>query len=155
MSMEGIASAVSKYAPLLASVISESNPIAGLVIGAIAKLFGVNTDESSILAAMSSDPNVAVKLKQMELEHQQAIMANQVNDKIDARAREERIIELTGKRDWILDTIALTVIIGFFLICILNYFVHLGDDHIVSMLMGQISSGFMLCLGYYFGSSNK
>lgn len=74
---------------------------------------------------------------------------------METQEREEKIVQLTGKRDGILDFIAIMVIVGFFGLCIINYFIQLSDDHVVVMLIGQISSGFMLCLSYYFGSSNK
>lgn len=155
MDFKAIAIAVSKYAPLLGSVISEANPIAGLIVMAIAKAFSSSSDPTTLLSSIQSDPQAEVKLKQLELEHQDALMQNQVEDHANARQREEDIIRLTGKRDGILDFIAVLVVIGFFILCGLNYFVKLDDDHIVVMLVGQISSGFMLILGYYFGSSNK
>lgn len=150
---KAIASAVSKYAPLLGSVISEFNPIAGLIVMAIAKIF--NTTPDQLPQVISDDPSSPIKLKQLEIEHQNAILKNQNEDRSNARNREEKIVQLTGKRDRILDSIAILVVIGFFVLCILSYFVSISDDHVLSMLIGQISSGFMLCLSYYFGSSNK
>lgn len=155
MDFKDISLTVSKYAPLLGSVISESNPIAGLIVMAIAKLFNTSSDPSAILSSIQGDPDAAVKLQQLEIEHQDALIQNQMEDHANARQREEDIIKITGKRDGILDFLAILVVVGFFFLCGLNYFIKLADDHIVVMLIGQISSGFMLCLSYYFGSSNK
>jgi uncharacterized membrane protein YraQ (UPF0718 family) len=155
MDINNIASSVKKFMPLLASVISAENPIAGLIIMAISNKFGVSSDPSQIINAINSDSNAAAKLNQIENEHKEAILKYQNADHASAREREETIIKLTGKRDWILDVITILVVVGFFILCILNYYVDLEDDHIVTMFIGQLSSGFMLCLSYYFGSSNK
>ena len=163
MNLKPIGDFVLKYAPLLGGVISATNPLAGMVVTTIADMFGADSkNPDDILAKMSSDPDAAVKLKQIEAEQQNVLVQAQaseysasVDDRSNARAREEAVIKATGKRDWVIDMIAVIVIVGFFILCIINYFVNLTDDHIIVMLIGQISSGFMLCLSYYFGSSNK
>jgi hypothetical protein len=155
MELKAIAETVSKYAPLLGSVISESNPIAGLILMAIAKIFNVSSHPDYIINAINNDPDAALKLKKLEYEHEDIILQNQTEDRINARDRETKVIQLTGKRDWVLDFLSIIVVIGFFSLCILNYFIKPDDDNIIIMLIGQISSGFMLCLSYYFGSSNK
>lgn len=156
MNLKDLSSHVSKYAPLLASVIGEANPIAGLVIMALAKAFNCSSNPDDIIASMSADPGATqLKLQQLQIEHEDALNQNQIEDDSNARAREEDIIKLTGRRDWVLDFIAVLVVVGFFVLCAINYFIKLNDDHVVIMLIGQISSGFMLCLSYYFGSSNN
>ncbi len=163
MEFKKVSDFVVKYAPLLGSAISISNPMAGMAIGLIAQMFGADVkNPDDILAKMSNDPNVEVKLKQIEADQKEAIIQSQtaefqaaVSDRESARDREEKIIQLTGNRDWIIDLIAVIVIVSFFTLCALNYFVDLKDDHVMVMLIGQVSSGFMLCLSYYFGSSSK
>lgn len=154
MELKTISETVSKYAPLLGSVLTEANPIAGMVVMMLAKLFNSTSEPSDILNKIALDPQAGEKLKELELEHQDALIQNQVEDRINARDRETKVIQLTGKRDWVLDFLSFIVVVGFFILCILNYFVKPDDDNIVVMLIGQISSGFMLCLSYYFGSSN-
>lgn len=153
MDFKAIESCVSKLMPLLGSVISESNPIAGLIVMAISKEFNCSSD--NLVSTINADPDADVKLHRVEWDHQDAIMQYQTQDKANAREREEKIDAITGKRDWLLDAIAILVVIGFFGLCLINYFIELEDDHVVAMLTGQVSSGFMLCLSYYFGSSNK
>lgn len=162
MELKILAETVSKFAPLLGSVIATSNPIAGIAIKLIANIFNANSNPDDIVAQISKDPDAAIKLKQLEYEHQDALLNKQITqqqisaeDTQDARKREEEIVKLTGKRDIMLDILAILVVFGFFALCLVNYFVHITDDHIIVMLIGQISSGFMLCLSYYFGSSNK
>lgn len=155
MELKAISETVSKYAPLLGSVLTEANPIAGMVVMMLAKLFNSTSEPSDLINKITIDPNAAEKLKQLQIDHQDALIQNQIEDRINARDRETKVIQLTGKRDWVLDFLSFIVVVGFFILCILNYFVKPDDDNIVVMLIGQISSGFMLCLSYYFGSSNK
>ncbi len=155
MNLSGLSVFVSKYAPLLGSVISEINPIAGLIIMALAKEFNASSDPNDLISKMSDDPELSDKLQKIEETHKDALIKNQIEDRENARAREERIIQLTGKRDWVLDIISISVIYGFITLALINYFVDIPDDRIIMMLIGQLSSEFMLCLSYYFGSSNK
>lgn len=156
MNLALIKEIVSKSAPLLGSVLTISNPIAGMVVQVIAHMFSADPENiNEIINRISNDKDADSKLKEIELAHQDALQQNQVEDRMNAREREKDIVKVTGKRDSILDWIAILVIIGFFLLCIVNYFEHLSDDHIVTMLIGQMSSGFLLVLSYYFGSSNK
>ena len=163
MNLKPIGDFVLKYAPLLGGVISATNPLAGLVVTTIADMFGADSkNPEDILAKMSSDPDAETKLKQIEAEQQNVLVqarasefSASVDDRSNARGREEAVIKETGKRDWVIDMIAVIVIIGFFGLCILNYFIDLKDDHVLIMLIGQISSGFMIVLGYYFGASSQ
>lgn len=157
MDFKTIAGAVSKYAPLLGESISETNPIAGLMVMAIAKLFNTSSDPSSILAGIQSDPEAATKLQQLELEHQEAILKYQLDDRSSAREREEKIVSITGKNDYVLDSIAFLVIAGYFCMCTIVAFTKLdqSDHDVLYMMVGQLTGGFIMVLSYYFGSSNK
>ncbi len=152
---KGIELAVEKYAPLLSSVISPFNPIAGSIILEISKALNVKPDQ--IATTISNDPNTAMALKELEIKHQDILVQNQTEDHANAREREEKVIQLTGKRDLVLDMIAFIVIIGFFVMCAMVEFTHLdqSDHDVLYMLSGQLTAGFMMVLSYYFGSSNK
>jgi uncharacterized membrane protein YraQ (UPF0718 family) len=155
MDFGAVEKVVSRYAPLLGSAISEYNPLAGIIIMGIAQEFDSKADPTSLVNAIQTDQNAQAKLHQLEIEHQDAILQANTKDVANARDREEKIVQITGKRDRILDALAVLVVIGFFGICIINYFFELEDDHVVVMLTGQISSALMMVLSYYFGSSNK
>ena len=156
--IENIAKSVLPYAPSVAS--SLLGAPGGLIVSLLEHLFGVDADK--LPDTISADPAAREKLQELANQHQEILehyalqqFQSVVDDRKSARDREEKIIQLTGKRDWMLDGIAVLVILGFFILCIINYFVKIPDDHVITMLIGQISSGFMLCLSYYFGSSNK
>lgn len=149
-----IASLVEKEAPLLASVIGTANPMAAILVNLLLKAFGI-LSPMQLPAAIDADPDAAIKLKQIEADHNDVLIQSNMNDTASAREREEDIVAKTGKRDWVLDLIAILFITFFFVICTLNYFFSIKDDHILIMLLGQITAGVGYILSYYFGSSNK
>lgn len=75
----------------------------------------------------------------------------------DAREREIEVTTSLKKRDWVMEGIAISVVVGYFCMCGIVTFIHLpSDSHdILNMLFGQLMGGFMMVLSYYFGSSNK
>jgi len=154
MNFSSIASIIKKDAPFLADVIATANPIAGVIVKLLFRTFGVS-DENSLSNILNTDPQSKEKLQEIENQHIENLLRLSINDKADAREREEKIVSLTGKRDWVLDLIAVLFITFFFTVCILGYFYDIKEDHVMLMLIGQISAGVGLILAYYFGSSNK
>lgn len=158
MNLESIAKEALKFSPLIATAIG--GPAGGIIASLLSAAFGCTTD--TLADTISTSANSAVTMQQFELEHKKELAqiqstqyTTEVNDRENARDREVEIDKITGQRDWMLDTIAMVVILGFFCLCMLNYFVDISDDHVITMLVGQISSGFVLVLSYYFGSSKK
>jgi hypothetical protein len=147
---------IEKMAPMLASALM--SPAAGMAIQLLENTFGVSSD--SLATTISQDPNALEKLQQLELSHSDTLAQyksqdyqTEISDRKDARQHEEKIIQETGKRDWALDMIAVVFILFFFTLCVLNYFLEIKDDHVMVMLIGQVSAGVGLILSYYFGSS--
>jgi hypothetical protein len=158
MYLKELANLIAKDAPILGSVVSIFNPLLGTVIASIGKAFNADPNNlDDIASKIATDPDAKMKLKQLEIEHQDAIYKLQVSDRESAREREEKIVELTGKRDWVIDVIAIFVIFGFFIMCILvgSGKFDQSDHDILYMLIGQLSAGFLMIVSYYFGSSNK
>lgn len=150
---------VNAFAPVIASMISSANPLAGFAISNIAKLFGLNYQdgEQAIIDKIKSDPSAQLKLKELELQYHETLSVNSNKDKNNARSREEKITEILKKRDYVMEGIAVAVVIGYFAMCCLTVFysIPLADHDMLNMLFGQLMGGFMMVLSYYFGSSNK
>lgn len=161
MDYKAIGSAVSAVAPLLGKVISAANPIAGIIVTLIGKLFGINMEQPNSAQVLSTtiqnDPDAGVKLKQLELEHQDNLLKTTVDDRENARAREIAVITKTGKTDSLLNFIALVVIVGYFIMSILVCFTKLdrANNDVLYLMVGQLTGGFIMVLSYYFGSSNQ
>jgi hypothetical protein len=156
-SMQQLVNIVEKASPLLATAIASANPIAGVLIGLIANVFGVRKNNlDGIVNSITNDPMASVKLKQIEYEHQDSLYNSEVQDRVSARGREEAIIA-SGKRDWLMDFIALVVVCGYFIMCKLVVFNKIDTDNqqVLYMMYGQLTGGFIMVLSYYFGSSKK
>lgn len=156
MDFKTLGNVISKFAPLLGTAVSAGNPVAGVLVSLVGGLFGANkNDASDIISKIMNDKDAETKLKQIEYDHQEALLANEVDDRKSAREREEAIVQLTGKRDWILDMIAFIVISGYFVMCSLVLFNKLNNENsqVLYMMFGQLTGGFIMVLSYYFGSS--
>lgn len=157
MSISTLIGIAEKLAPSIATLLG--SPIAGVVVSMLGSYLGVPS--ASVAETLSADPDAKLKLDGFVLQYKTELaslaagnFAKAVEDTESARARDLAIVT-SGKTDWVLSTIALVVVVGFFLLCGLNYFLKIGDDHVLIMLIGQVSSGFLLVLGFYFGSSKK
>jgi hypothetical protein len=150
---------VSKYAPILGTLISTVNPLAGFAVSHIAQLFGLSfSDEpQTIINKINADSDAANKLKSLELNYQQTLLLNDSKDRMNARDREVKMAETLKKRDYVMEGIAVAVVIGYFAMCSITVFfsIPLADHDMLNMLFGQLMGGFMMVLSYYFGSSNK
>ena len=64
---------------------------------------------------------------------------------------------LFGRRDLVMDFIAITVVIGFFAMAfIIALTPRDNSDHdVLNMLIGQLSAGFIAVLSFFFGSIRK
>ncbi|HLX54647.1 MAG TPA: hypothetical protein VKR58_11930 [Aquella sp.] len=157
MDYKSISSLVAKYAPVLGEVVGAANPLAGIAVNLIAKVFGANiNDEQDIINKITNDPTAAIKLRQLELENQEHLVQASVSDRMSARDREEEIVKATGKRDYVLDVIAIMVVLGYFMVCFTVLFMHINNSsphEILYMLIGQLTGAFLMVLGYYFGGS--
>jgi hypothetical protein len=158
MNLTEIAKATLKFSPVIATAMG--SPIAGMIASLLATAFGV--EPKDLANTITNDPNAEFKLKQFELEHTEALTkiaadnySTEVDDRKNARDREIQQEKITGKVDWVLSGIAIMVVIGFFSLCAMNYLLPVRDDHVLIMLIGQISSGFVMVLSFYFGSSKK
>lgn len=61
------------------------------------------------------------------------------------------------KRDWVMDSIALIVVVAFVLMSFLIVFSKLdqSDHDVLYMLVGQLSAGFIGILSFFFGNIRK
>lgn len=67
MSWSDLGKTIAGYAPLLGSVVG--GPAGGAIGSVLASAFGSENTPLSIIAAIESDPEAAIKLKQVELTH--------------------------------------------------------------------------------------
>ena len=153
INLKDISNVVSKYAPLLGSIISTANPLAGMVVSLIASVFGANKDDSSdIINKINSNENAAQKLKELEIEHKNLLSNNQLKDMESARDREIETTKITGKRDYVMETIAILIIVSTFSLTALMIFYpnQINNNTIINIFSGNLMAAFMVVIKYYF-----
>lgn len=168
MEWKDVGGAIKKFAPILGTVIGgPAGGALGGVVSTVASAFGLGEEEATpqkLSDIISSDPEAAIKLKQIESEHKIELekLAFQMEsirlaDTQNARKREMDIVKATGKRDWNLYALSWIVVAGFFSLCAMLMVVSLpkGQNEVIFMLFGALSSGFGQVLQYFFGSSKS
>ncbi len=87
-----------------------------------------------------------------------------IMDDITATQMERNAIEMArkaqpvfGRRDFVMDFIAICVVLGFFAMAFIIAFTPRdnSDHDILNMLIGQLSAGFIAVLSFFFGSIRK
>ena len=168
MTFKDVASKIAQAAPLLGTVLGgPAGGAIGGVISAVASAFGLKPDDvkkdpQKLVKAIETDPEAALKLKQLEMEMQSELRKLaleqdrlRLQDVADARKRELAIVQRTGKKDINLYILAWTIVFGFFFLCGLLLYIPIPKEsnQVVFMLFGALSAGFGQVLQYFFGSS--
>lgn len=156
--LENLKSVVSKVAPLLGSALG--SPLAGVALSFISNSFGDKNGEFSpeqLLAKITSDPDAAVKLKEIEMKHEtelRQIAFNtyqaQLNDIQNARAAKNATEQFTGKKDWLIPFLVLAAV-GLFGFCLFAAWFSSGSaNQIFIYLIGQQSGVYLSVYAFYF-----
>lgn len=90
MNLKSVLANVSHVAPTLAKVISliPGGQIPGALLGLLGEAFG-GTDETTIANNIQTDPNVVIKLKQIDSDERLATLANQLQSDQGAYAAQQ------------------------------------------------------------------
>lgn len=156
MDLSAVKNAISIYAPLLGGAIGGQ---AGDLVGSlIAMAFGSSfKNPEDLLAKIRSDPEAALKLRQLQDQHQEALMAleNQqaiiiTTDIQDARKRQLEEEKITGHRDWIVP------ILAFFVLCIyaiIQFYVIFNPSSADDLVSARLQDVVIIVMSYYFGYS--
>lgn len=156
-----VSSLVSKVigfgAPLLGTLIG--SPLAGIALSLIGSAFGVKSDPDAIMAALSQDPEAAVKLKQIEAQHSEILAQIASTDfytsYLDRKDARDKAIE--GKYDWFVHMLSVFITLGFFCSVVMVFFTKAdpGDHDILNMMLGSLGTCWVQVIAFYFGNINK
>ena len=145
---------VKNIAPSIATALG--SPLAGMAVSALAERFGVEDEVEAVTKAIKSDPEAAIKLKQLELDKFKAVLA----DKDSARNREATIA--TSEKAPLLNklispALALIVVAAWVGIqfTLINTTIPQEMRELVARVLGTLDGALMLILSYFFGSSTK
>ena len=141
-------------APAIATAIG--GPLGGLAVSALAQKFDVEDEVEAVTKAIKSDPEAALKLKELEQARFQSILA----DKDSARDREVAIA--TSDKSPLVNklvspVLAIIVVLAWVGIqyTLLNTTVPQEMRELVARVLGTLDGALMVILSYYFGASTK
>lgn len=166
---------VGSAAPVVGTLLGGS---AGNAVGElVAKALGVENSPEAIEKELKNNPEAYLKLKELEVSKELAILKAQfenkvednrhvesskkviLDDKADARTREVEVTKTTGKRDLAVLLLASVIVIGFFAGLISLIYVTLdkgsGTYEIIYMMFGALIAKFGTVVDYFFGASDK
>lgn len=138
-----IANAVGEYAPSVATALVGSG--GGIIVTLLENMFGVKSN--ALATAIAADPDAKEKLKALEMQHGETLLSLDTADRKNARANEN-----TDKHFWILATLSIIFVLGFFSfigLMLTQYFPSAADAH---QVFDILSNSTMLVLSYWFGS---
>ena len=155
--MDELKNVLSKSVPFLGSVIGTASPVAGVLFNSIASLFGLDSNASpeDLRKAIEGDKEAYLKLRTLEMTHASEIQQAELQMRLGAYNREIEVVKATGRHDWVLSALALSMIAGFFIYAFMLFFVHVDSTvhDIVMFIAGQISSMAILVASYFFGAT--
>jgi hypothetical protein len=139
-------------APGLATMVA--GPLGGLAVKAIAEKFGVEDTVEAVTAAIQSDPDAAMKLREIDLKEIEA----HAKDRNSARDREIQIAtsdKAPMLNKLVTPVLALGVVGLSFLLFAILIFVDVKPEakDILIYILGVLSAAVTQILSYYFGSS--
>jgi hypothetical protein len=76
---------------------------------------------------------------------------------IEGARLEQKKTQIFGRRDFVMDFIAICVVLGFFTMAFVIAFPprNNSDHDVLNMLIGQLSAGFIAVLSFFFGNIRK
>lgn len=152
---------IASAAPILGTVVG--GPVGGIVgkgLSLIAEAFGCEPTEDAVASAIKADPQAAIKLKELELQHQTVLIEWQrvqlqaeLENTKDARSRE---VQMTQAGNWMgaitPAIVSIVVIVGFF--WMLRAVVDMQTvNEPALLLLGSLGTAFGAVVNYYLGSS--
>ena len=170
MNWKDVGQKIAGFAPLLGSVVSDYVPygtIPGGIISAIARALGAAdetpNDIADALDGMQTD-EARIKLIEIQTTHEAELqrisleqLRVQLADVQNARNREVKGTEATGKRDVNLYVLAWVMVAGFFVVIGLLMVIGLPEtgDNAVMLLFGSLAASVGQIVNYFFGSSRS
>lgn len=163
MDWKDVAGAVGKAAPIIGGLLGgPAAPITAAVGAIVASALGTDNNPEAVHAALQSDPDALVKLREAEMTHKLALERLKLEeprmllaDRQDARARDVAIQQATG-RNLRADVLAWAAIGGLVATILLVFFVEVPAGparDILLLLAGALIAIVKDVYGFEFGSS--
>jgi len=141
--MNNLINLLKQYSPQLAT--AAGGPLAGILVQTIAQKLGVEATPSAVTAAIQADPQVALKLAEIDADQ----FKTEVEDRKSAREMQ------TATRSLFVPALG-TLIVGSFIgVVIATLFgLTIPDSVLAGTLIGYLSGKAEQVISFYFGSSH-
>lgn len=154
MEWSDLGKSVAKVAPLLGTAIG--GPLGGGVGAIIASVFGAENDPTEIASAIKADPQAAIKLRKIELDHSARLQElllettkSELADKQNARKENKH-----SKMPAIL-SVALNVFVAGIVYLLFYVAVPEGSRDVLFMLLGVVVKEWGGAMQYWFGTTRS
>lgn len=142
-------------APILGTVLG--SPLAGVALSLIANCFGGNPkDIGDLLNKIKLDANASVKLREIELQHQEILQHIASHDfEIEVQDKEDARKYGYLYKDFLLH-MSYFVTVGFFAALFLLFIpltISESEKNLLSMLVGMLASKWQTIIDFFYGSS--
>lgn len=152
MNIKDLGNALLRIAPAIGSALL--GPAGGLAVSAITSIFGGSKDNlDEVYKNIMMDPDHLIKLRQIESDHEielQAISVDALKAEIDDRKNARKLNKDSKYGHIFVDAIALTFIIGYFIVISLML---CGKVSFNEIIFTALTAMLTLILSYYFGTS--
>lgn len=151
--LEGFGSVIEKFAPTVASMLG--GPMAGIATSLICHVFGIpasNAKVQTILSAISGDPNVEERLRELETQVSIAKLNVGASDTADARATEIEEEKL-GIKDNMPKIITIFLMACFVTILVLLFTqtIDTKNSTLLGAMVGMLAKEFIQACRFYIG----
>ena len=150
--MDTLIGLVKNAAPAVATALG--GPMAGKAVSMISEMLGVDDNVDAVTKALQADPNLALKLREIDLKELEV----HAKDRDSARIREVELAKSENApyiNKIVTPVLALGVMVLSFSLFATLIFVEVKPDakDILIYILGVLSAAVMQVLTYYFGSS--
>lgn len=172
---KSIAGTVAPYAPTIGRVLgagfgSLGSTIGGIAGDALASIFGTEATPEAVGKAIAQDPDAASKLQQLEADRGQEILAQaqvkieelkqqteqfriSADDTQNARQFTAQLVASSSPLAWGASVLAVVYTTAFLVVLSVAMTNKIEENQILLVLLGSLTAGQTMILGYFFGSS--
>lgn len=158
--IESIISLVKTSSPLVATALG--SPLAGIALSLLGNAFGSKSKSpDEILNLLQNDPQYALKIKQIEIDHEFELaklasddFKTEVSDRMNARTLEMEKEKL-GIHDYTPIILAYVLTMGVFLSLLFLFLYGIPEENreIIYSIISSMMTIWVAAMSYYFGSS--